>query len=64
MRRTAEDFIYLRLRGLAYTDEDLQRWAAHVAPTLEAGGDAFVYFKHEDDPSAVRFGRRFLELLS
>lgn len=64
MRRTTDDLAYLRLRGLAYTDDDLVRWAEQVRPLLDDGGDAFVYFKHEDDPSAVRFGMRFMELLS
>ena len=64
MRRTADDFAYLRLRGLDYTDEDLARWAKEVAGVLGDGGDAFVYFKHEDDPSAIRYARRIGEILS
>ncbi|MFN2613941.1 MAG: DUF72 domain-containing protein [Actinomycetota bacterium] len=61
--RTARSHVYLRLRGLNYTDEDLQRWAADARATLDDGLDAYVYFKHEDDPSGVRFGLRFRELV-
>lgn len=64
MRQTVGDFVYLRLRGLNYTEDDLRSWATDVRPTLENGGEAFVYFKHEDDPSGVRFAQRFLELLT
>jgi uncharacterized protein YecE (DUF72 family) len=64
MVQTARDFVYLRLRGLNYSEEDIQAWAADVKPVLEAGGDAYVYFKHEDDPSGVRFAVRFNELLT
>jgi uncharacterized protein YecE (DUF72 family) len=63
MVQTARDFVYLRLRGLNYTDDDLRAWAADVRAVLDAGGDAYVYFKHEDDPSGVRFGMRFAELI-
>lgn len=63
MVRTTESHIYLRLRGLNYTAEDITRWAAETTRALEAGADAYVYFKHEDDPSGVRYGLRFRELL-
>lgn len=64
MVQTARDFVYLRLRGLNYSEDDLRAWAGDVAPVLAAGGDAYVYFKHEDDPSGIRFARRFVELLA
>lgn len=64
MVRTARDFVYMRLRGLNYTDDDLHAWAADTRAALDDGADAYVYFKHEDDPSGVRFGMRFRELLS
>jgi uncharacterized protein YecE (DUF72 family) len=63
MVQTSEAFIYLRLRGLNYTDEDIQAWANETSAILEKGSDAYVYFKHEDDPSGVRYGLRFRELV-
>jgi uncharacterized protein YecE (DUF72 family) len=63
MVRTSQQFIYLRLRGLNYTDDDLQAWAKETTTVLDNGGDAYVYFKHEDDPSGVRYGLRFRELI-
>ena len=61
--QTSEAFVYLRLRGLNYTDEDIQAWAAETRGMLDKGADGYVYFKHEDDPSGVRYGLRFRQLL-
>jgi uncharacterized protein YecE (DUF72 family) len=63
MIRTAERFTYLRLRKLTYDEMGLAAWAGRVREALEDGIDAYVYFKHEDDPSGVRFARRFRELI-
>jgi uncharacterized protein YecE (DUF72 family) len=63
MVQTCDRFIYLRLRGLNYTEEDLRAWADETTKVLAADGDAYVYFKHEDDPSGVRYGLRFREML-
>ena len=51
---------YLRLRRLAYTDDDLRRWR----DTLAAKGftEAFVFFKHEDSCAGPALARRFLDL--
>ncbi|MGZ4213858.1 MAG: DUF72 domain-containing protein [Actinomycetota bacterium] len=62
--QTSESFVYLRLRGLNYTDDDIQAWATETTKVLENGADAYVYFKHEDDPSGVRYGLHFRELVS
>ena len=61
--QTSDAFIYLRLRGLNYTEDDIQAWAYETRAVLDKGADAYVYFKHEDDPSGVRYGLRFRELL-
>lgn len=63
MVQTTDAFVYLRLRGLNYTEDDLRAWADEVAKVLANDGDAYVYFKHEDDPSGVRYGLRFREML-
>lgn len=63
MRVTAKDFAYLRLRKLNYDEDGLKKWAAEVSALLEDGGDAYVYFKHEDTASGVLFALQFRELI-
>ena len=41
-------FVYLRLRRRAYTEADIERWAARLEPTLATGTDAFVFFRHDE----------------
>jgi uncharacterized protein YecE (DUF72 family) len=54
--------LYLRLRRTDYDEGDLDAWAERVAPFLDAGHDAFVFFRHDaDGTSALRaaeFARR------
>jgi uncharacterized protein YecE (DUF72 family) len=52
----AEPFRYLRLREPPHTDDDLRA----LAPRLRA--PAFVYFRHEDEPTAPAYAARLLEL--
>jgi uncharacterized protein YecE (DUF72 family) len=54
----AEPFRYIRLREPPYTDGDLQALAASLRPP------AYVYFRHEDEPTAPAYAARLLELLS
>jgi uncharacterized protein YecE (DUF72 family) len=51
------DFGYLRLRRAAYDEAHLQRWAEIVR--AQAWGEAFVFFKHEDEGLAPELARRF-----
>jgi len=53
----AAPFRYLRLREPPYADEDLQRLAAELQPP------AYVYFRHEDEPTAPAYAARLRELL-
>ncbi|CAN5580717.1 hypothetical protein BH23CHL8_BH23CHL8_16150 [soil metagenome] len=47
--------LYLRLRRSRYSDAALERWAQRLEPFLEAGMDAFVFFRHDTDgTSALR----------
>ncbi len=46
--RVTGPFLYLRLRRTAYTDDELDRWAARIAPFLDAGLDAYVFFRHDE----------------
>jgi uncharacterized protein YecE (DUF72 family) len=40
--------IYLRLRRPDYTADELARWADRLRPFLDAGHDAFVFFRHDE----------------
>jgi|SRR5579862_569834 len=53
----SEPFRYIRLREPPYTDDDLRELAAKVRPP------AYVYFRHEDEPSAPAYATRLLELV-
>jgi uncharacterized protein YecE (DUF72 family) len=53
----AEPFRYIRLREPPYSDDDLQQLAARLRPP------AYVYFRHEDEPTAPTYATRLLELL-
>lgn len=63
MVRTARTHAYLRLRRLDYDDDRLKVWAARAREAMDDGADVYCYFKHEDDPSGVRFALRFRELV-
>ena len=55
-------FRYLRLREPPYDEASLAEWAARIKPLLAGGIDVFVYFKHEDEPTAPAYAKRLLEL--
>jgi hypothetical protein len=53
----AEPFRYVRLREPPYSDDDLRELAAKLrAP-------AYVYFRHEDEPTAPAYARRLNQLV-
>ena len=58
--RTDAPFRYVRLREPPYSDDDLRRWAERLR-----GLDvpAFVYLRHEEEPTAPRYAERLIELL-
>jgi uncharacterized protein YecE (DUF72 family) len=60
----AAPFRYLRLREPPYDDATLARWAGRIRPLLDGGVDVYVYFKHEDEPTAPAYAKRLVELLS
>jgi uncharacterized protein YecE (DUF72 family) len=53
-------FRYVRLREPPYTDDDLRR----LADNLRGGPETWVYFRHEDEPTAPAYSERLLSLLS
>jgi uncharacterized protein YecE (DUF72 family) len=53
----AEPFRYVRLREPPYSDDDLRDLASRLRPP------AFVYFRHEDEPTAPAYAARLRELV-
>ena len=53
----AEPFRYIRLREPPYSEDDLRALAAQLR------SPAYVYFRHEDEPTAPAYAARLLELL-
>jgi hypothetical protein len=54
----AEPFRYIRLREPPYSDADLEAVAKRLRPP------AYVYCRHEDEPTAPRYAERLRELVS
>jgi uncharacterized protein YecE (DUF72 family) len=57
-------FRYLRLRDPPYDESALRGWAERLRPLVAEQVDLYVFFKHEEEPSAPRYAERLLELLS
>jgi uncharacterized protein YecE (DUF72 family) len=60
----AAPFRYVRLREPPYDENALRGWADRLRPLLAEKVDVYVFFKHEEEPSAPRYAERLLELLS
>jgi uncharacterized protein YecE (DUF72 family) len=60
----AAPFRYVRLREPPYDESALRGWADRLRPLLAEKVDVYVFFKHEEEPSAPRYAERLLELLS
>jgi uncharacterized protein YecE (DUF72 family) len=56
------DYAYFRLRDEGYQRADIERWAS-VVRQQPVGGDAFVYFKHEEQGKGPEFAKLLLGLL-
>jgi uncharacterized protein YecE (DUF72 family) len=56
------DYAYFRLRDEGYTGDDISRWADVVRGASETG-DAFVYFKHEEEGKGPEFARQLMDRL-
>jgi len=59
----AAGFRYLRFRDPPYAEAELQELAGRIRPLLAAGVDVFAYFRHEEEPTAVTYASRLLELV-
>ncbi len=58
------DFVYSRLRKADYDDAARGELASQVRTLLDAGRDAYVYFKHEDDPRGALWAEELLRSVS
>jgi uncharacterized protein YecE (DUF72 family) len=56
-------FRYIRLREPPYEDAELVQWAGRLRPLLEQGKDVYCYLRHEDEPTAIGYALRLIELL-
>ena len=54
----AEPFRYIRLREPPYSDDDLSTLAQRLRPP------AYVYFRHEDEPTAPKYAQRLLQIVN
>jgi uncharacterized protein YecE (DUF72 family) len=54
------DWGYLRLRRVVYSEADLKVWLERVRD--QKWGDAFVFFKHEDEGTGPKLAAQFIEL--
>jgi uncharacterized protein YecE (DUF72 family) len=54
-------FRYLRLREPPYADEEIVALAERLRAIAEP---VYVYFRHEDEPTAPRYAARLRELLA
>jgi uncharacterized protein YecE (DUF72 family) len=55
-------FRYLRLREPPYDESALANWAERIRPLLAEGIEVYIFFKHEEEPSAPLYAERLLEL--
>jgi uncharacterized protein YecE (DUF72 family) len=46
-------YTYFRLREVSYSAEDLQQIAGRIERVLNDGREAYVFFKHEEDPKSA-----------
>jgi uncharacterized protein YecE (DUF72 family) len=59
----AAAFRYLRLREPPYDEAALEVLAGKIRPQVVAGVDVYVFFRHEDQPTAPLYAERLLELV-
>jgi uncharacterized protein YecE (DUF72 family) len=57
-------FLYLRLRRHEYTAGEIEGWATRLSPFLEAGTDAFVFFRHDETGRATEFAEALSTAIS
>jgi len=63
-RESKAPFRYLRLREPPYDESALAGWADRIRPLLTEGIEVYIFFKHEEEPSAPQYAERLLKLTS
>jgi uncharacterized protein YecE (DUF72 family) len=63
IRRTGP-FLYLRLRRHGYDRGELRTWADRLAPFLDSGMDAYVFFRHDDDGLAAGYAEQLRDAVA
>ncbi len=58
--RVTGPFLYLRLRRHDYDTAELAAWAERLRPFLDAGHDAYVFFRHDESGRATELAREML----
>ena len=61
LRRTGP-FLYLRLRRHDYADDALLAWRDRLEPFLDAGDDAYVFFRHDETGRGAELAEALLAL--
>jgi uncharacterized protein YecE (DUF72 family) len=64
MLRATGPRIYLRLRRPDYTPDELSRWADRLHPFLDAGHDAYVFFRHDEVGRGAELALELLEAVA
>ena len=54
---------YFRLRRVAYSDDDLRRWAETISDHSSRLTDIYVYFKHEESSTGPRLAKELMGML-
>lgn len=57
------DHVYVRLRKIEYTDDELKDWASFFRDKVAEGKDCHVYCRHTDVETPWRWADRLLELI-
>ena len=57
-------YTYFRLREVSYTAGDLAQIAARVDRVLAGGREAYVFFKHEEDPKSALDAVQLLNIVA
>ena len=62
--RLTAPWLYIRLRREGYEEADLEAWSERLVPFLDAGRDAYVVFRHDEDGRSPLRGLRLAELVA
>lgn len=60
-RRDTADITYVRLRRLAYSDDQLREWTDYFKAKLAEGKDVFVFCRHKDVEAPWKWAEKILE---